>query len=95
MNLASKDLKRVIEDRSITERENYKNRRNFEKICNDLVQGLAYLCYGNPPHSLIHGDIKPENVLLIKDRFVISDFGTARVILSCINFRKNFFSRLK
>ena len=79
MKLAKSDLKSAIEERSKIDKTNYRNRKNFKKICNDLVQGLAYLCYGNPPYSLIHGDIKPENILLIKDRFVISDFGTARV----------------
>ena len=79
MKLAKCDLKKTISLRSEDEKKNNRNKKNFKKICNDLVQGLAYLCYGNPPYSLIHGDIKPENILLIKDRFVISDFGTARV----------------
>jgi serine/threonine protein kinase len=48
------------------------------KICLDVAKGLAYL-HEDCNLKLIHGDIKPSNVLLDKDfNAKISDFGFAQ-----------------
>ncbi|KAL0238118.1 hypothetical protein GEMRC1_012591 [Eukaryota sp. GEM-RC1] len=43
-----------------------------------LCHGISYL----HSKSVVHGDVKPENVLIVDDRIRIADFGTSRNIAS-------------
>ena len=46
----------------------------------DAAQGLDYL----HAHHVVHGDIKPDNLLLAADgRVKISDFGSSRILQVC------------
>ena len=82
MDKAEASLDQVIINRSISEKENNKSRQNFRKNSTNLVQGLSYLFHGNPISSLIHGDIKPSNILLLNGEYMLSDFGTSKVIFN-------------
>ncbi|KAL0243098.1 hypothetical protein GEMRC1_005659 [Eukaryota sp. GEM-RC1] len=44
----------------------------------ELCQGVRYL----HSKSVVHGDLKPGNVLVVDDRIRIADFGTSRNIES-------------
>jgi serine/threonine protein kinase len=52
--------------------------KDFKKLAHDCSQGLYYLQL----NSIYHFDIKPENILVIGDNYVIADFGMAKVITS-------------
>ena len=49
------------------------------RICLEITSGLAYL-HNLEPKRMVHGDLKPENVLLIDDLHCkIADFGSSVV----------------
>ena len=51
--------------------------KQVRTLFNDLLEGLQYLRDSN----IVHGDIKPENLLLSKDgHLVISDFGVSWIV---------------
>ena len=50
------------------------------KICTDVLRGLEYL-HGRKPKSLIHRDIKPQNIVLTRSGHAkIADFGLSKFI---------------
>lgn len=49
------------------------------QILQHVSQGLSYLHSSTP--SIIHRDIKIENVLILDDTYLLSDFGSATVKL--------------
>ncbi|KAG8973516.1 hypothetical protein FRC05_008687 [Tulasnella sp. 425] len=56
-------------------------RANRLEMIAQTAEGLAYLHDRNP--SLIHGDIKPENILVSKDGVVkVTDFGLSTILQS-------------
>jgi len=56
------------------------NVRNKINICIDVLRGLEYL-HCRKPKSLIHRDIKPQNILLTPSgRAKIADFGLSKFI---------------
>ena len=67
-NRADCDLRIYIQNNRLSNRK--KN-----KITKDLVNGLNYLQSKN----IIHGDIKPENILKFGKNFKYSDFGMAKI----------------
>ena len=46
------------------------------RMCRDIADGLSYLHHS----GLIHGDVKPANILLVSNRWVLGDFGLSRPI---------------
>lgn len=51
-------------------------------ICSDVAEGMAYL-HHHSPARVVHGDLKPSNVLLNDDMTaLVSDFGNARLLMS-------------
>ena len=66
------DLASFIEDQDITIGNLLRLR-----LCHDIAGGLAYL-HSLQPRRIIHGDLKPENVLLTEDLHCkIADFGSS------------------
>lgn len=56
------------------------NIHNKISICVDVLRGLEYL-HNRNPNSLIHRDIKPQNILLTPSgRAKIADFGLSKFI---------------
>ena len=59
---------------------NEQNEQNTKQIVYDVIQGLIHLKSLN----VIHNDIKPENILLIRDKKtihgIIADFGFAEIL---------------
>ncbi|KIO25926.1 hypothetical protein M407DRAFT_50721, partial [Tulasnella calospora MUT 4182] len=54
---------------------------NGLRIAHQVASGLAYLHSRNPP--IVHGDIKPENVLVSKEGVVkLTDFGLSTILHS-------------
>ena len=54
-------------------------------LTEDAAKGLDYLNapihdHGEGPRPIIHGDIKPQNLLIVGDSLQICDFGLAREI---------------
>jgi serine/threonine protein kinase len=49
---------------------------NFRKFATDCVSGMAFMHSQN----IYHLDFKPENILIIDGDYVISDFGTSKII---------------
>ena len=48
-------------------------------MARDTLQALDYLHY----HKVVHGDLKPENVLMsARGNVTLSDFGCSKVIIS-------------
>jgi serine/threonine protein kinase len=49
------------------------------QLATDVAKGMAYL-HGRPTDPVIHGDLKPSNLLMDDDgKVVISDFGLSKV----------------
>ena len=49
-------------------------------LCKDISSGIAHIHNLLPKAKLVHGDIKPENILLTKQlRCKIADFGGSRL----------------
>ncbi len=65
---ANCDLRQYINSNKITK----KNKKN---ITLQLIDGLNYL----QSRNVIHGDIKPENILKFNNTFKYSDFGMSKI----------------
>ena len=60
--------------------------KQVQSLFRDLLNGLKYL----KEKRIIHGDIKPENLLLTSDgRLVISDFGVSRMVIFLLIYNNN------
>jgi len=63
---------------------------NIKRIIFDILRGLHFLKY----NKIIHGDIKPENILFVDDtsyKVVICDFSLSLDLTTCTeNDKKNF-----
>jgi len=73
-------LLKIIQDKADIDL-NKKNKRNIKinqklKYMRQLTEAVYFL----QRHSIIHGDIKPHNILLHKDNVKLSDFSLARII---------------
>ena len=64
-------------DGSVTKFAGEMKEADLWRFIRDVASGLAYLHSKQPP--IIHQDIKPDNILIIKNGdFVITDFGISR-----------------
>ncbi|XP_078489399.1 uncharacterized protein LOC144746229 [Ciona intestinalis] len=53
------------------------------RVLKEITDGLAYLHYYATGKAFVHGDLKPENVLLTAElRVKIADFGSANIALA-------------
>jgi serine/threonine protein kinase len=48
----------------------------FRKLAFDCVSGMTFM----QSHNMYHLNLKPENILIIDGDYVISDFGTSKII---------------
>lgn len=53
------------------------------KLLRDISGALTYLHKMDPP--IIHQDIKPENILVDNDKYMLSDFGVSTHVKSSLN----------
>ena len=67
MKKAGTDLKKIL-----AEKKNGLSFLELHSVYKDIVTGIVYMHSQN----LAHLDIKPENFLLINERYYLSDFGT-------------------
>lgn len=51
------------------------NNNNKIKFIKQLVSGVAFL----HSHNIIHGDLKPSNLLIVKNKLLLNDFSMARI----------------
>lgn len=50
------------------------------RLLYETTSALEYLHFDNPNRSFVHGDLKPQNVLLSKDLTVkLADFGSTEI----------------
>lgn len=73
-------LLKIIQNRADCDLRIYINNNNLSKkikknITLQLVDGLNYL----QSRNVIHGDIKPENILKFRNNFKYSDFGMSKI----------------
>ena len=73
-------LLKIIQDRANCDLRQYMNNKKLSKkikksITLQLVDGLNYL----QSRNVIHGDIKPENILKFGNTFKYSDFGMSKL----------------
>ncbi len=59
------------------------NEKEARKLIKDISSALSYLHSQNPP--IIHQDIKPENILLDEDNFMLSDFGVSTQVKTALS----------
>ena len=74
MEIADRDW-----EKELCERNRYKQyytEQELLKIMNQLIKTLSLM----QKNHITHRDIKPQNVLIIKDLYKISDFGEARIL---------------
>ena len=65
------------------------------RIMMNILQGLAYI-HNRKPHSLIHRDIKPTNILLTNSKVAkIADFGLSKFYSIEKNFSTNDLTRIE
>jgi len=69
-NKADSDLNKKIKARRL-------NKIKKLKYMRQLTEAIYFL----QSHSIIHGDIKPHNILLLNDNIKLSDFSLSRIIL--------------
>ena len=69
-NKADNDLNRRIKDKKL-------NQVRKLKYMRQLTEAIYFL----QSYSIIHGDIKPHNILLLNDNIKLSDFSLSRIIL--------------
>ena len=51
------------------------------KFFYEISNALSYLHYNNPKKSFVHGDLKPQNILLTKNLTIkLADFGSVAII---------------
>lgn len=67
------DLNRIINESKTNKIEKYISKESILKYIKQLIEGLEYL----HKKGIYHCDIKPENILVYKDRVIIIDFGSS------------------
>ncbi|KAK6089203.1 hypothetical protein P3W45_001693 [Vairimorpha bombi] len=67
------DLNRIINESKTNKIEKYISKESVLNYVEQLIEGLEYL-HGK---GIYHCDIKPENILVYKDRVKIVDFGSS------------------
>jgi serine/threonine protein kinase len=50
--------------------------KDFRKFASDCVAGMTFM----KSQNVFHLDLKPENILIMDSDYVISDFGTSKII---------------
>lgn len=81
----------ILMELAETNLKNYKHKLNFKKVAAQLLSAVNYL----HQNSIIHGDIKPSNILVFKGGKVkLADFGCAvynlEASLECTKYTRQY-----
>ena len=71
---ASKDLNQMIYKEKISRKKKYQ-----------IMKNLVSVIYFLQSHSIIHGDIKPHNILIMDDTIKLNDFTRSRLVDNLYN----------
>ena len=78
--LENNGLLKIIQLRAICDLASYlqfnKIKGEKQKILIDVTEGVSYLHQNN----ILHGDIKPENILVFEKNYKLTDFGMSKII---------------
>lgn len=67
---------------------NPENEKIIWRFIHDVAAGLSYL-HNIQPDPIVHQDIKPDNILMDSEGFVITDFGISTKIRSTMSRQSN------
>ena len=67
---------------------NSENEKIIWRFIHDVAAGLSYL-HNFQPDPIVHQDIKPDNILMDSEGFVITDFGISTKIRSTMSRQSN------
>jgi len=60
------------------------------RMCSEIANGISFLHNFSEKHRLVHGDLKPDNVLLTKDlQCKVADFGGANIVKNTMSVMTN------